>query len=338
MTTTPNDVTAFFLFSPLVPPTLWGTVDADEERVLPSLKSFVLLGHPVRHSASAPMMTAAFRAAGLQHTYSPLDLVRPEGLKRAVQLIRDGSYDGANVTLPYKRDVLKLVDRVDATAERVGAANVIALDEKRRLVAYNTDVGALVAELREATSGRRRAAIIGAGGAALAAVAACKELDFAVVGVTTRSWPDTAAIYESETAERVRALGGIAAVWPSGSKAPASTKLSTEMRLQFAELARFADVVVQATSAGMAGGPPGDAVAAMVPFEGMSKDAVAFDLVYRPALTPFLLAAERAGLRAISGLGMLVRQAEATYKIWLGQDPPPGVMRRAAEVVVSSPV
>lgn len=284
------------------------------------------------------MMTAAFRAAGLQHTYSPLDLVRPEGLKRAIQLIRDGSYDGANVTLPYKRDVLKHVDRVDATAERVGAANVIAIDEKRRLVAYNTDVGALEAELREATSGRRRAAIIGGGGAALAAVAACKALDFAVVGVTTRSWADTAAIYESETAERVRALGGIAAVWPAGSKEPASTKLSTEMRLQFAELARFADVVVQATSTGMAGGPPGDAVAAMVPFDGMSKDAVAFDLVYRPAVTPFLLAAERAGLRAISGLGMLVRQAEATYKIWLGQDPPPGVMRKAAEVVVSSPV
>ncbi len=281
------------------------------------------------------MMTAAFRALGMPHTYSPLDVPKADALPRAVRLLRDGSYDGANVTLPYKREVLRHVDIVHASAEKVGAANVIALDAGRRLIAYNTDVGALEAEIGAATAARSRAAIIGAGGGALAALVACKNLGFPVVGVTTRSWPDTTAVVDAASAERVRALGGIAAVWPGGSREAPLSKLSTELRLQFAELARYADIVIQATSAGMTGGPDGSGVGSMIAFDKMPKTAVAFDLIYRPARTPFLRAAETAGLRAISGLGMLVRQAEATFKIWLGVEPPPGVMRKAAEVVVN---
>lgn len=299
-------------------------------------KSFVLLGHPVRHSISAPMLTSAFRVAGLRHTYTPLDIARPESLRRAFQMIKDGMYDGANITLPYKTTAVSLVDELDASANAVGALNVVApRGEQRKLVGYNTDVAALEAEIAAATTARSRAVVIGAGGAALAAVAACKRLGFAVVGVTTRSWGDTIAIHESKSAERIRALGGIAAVWPSGVGESSVTKLSLEMRLQWSELARSADLVVQATSAGMLGGDPGDAIATLVPFSGMRKTAVVLDVVYRPVVTPFLAAGEAAGLRTVSGLGMLVRQAEAAYRIWLGKDAPDGVMRRAANVVLS---
>ncbi len=300
-----------------------------------SLQSYVLLGHPVRHSASAPMMTAAFRTAGLPHTYSPLDVAKPESLGRAVQLIRDRSYDGANVTLPYKRAVLDLVDVVDDTAKEAGSANVISIDAKQRLVAHSTDLGALEAEIGAATKQRLRAAILGAGGAATAALAACKRLGFAVVGVTTRSWRDTASIHESDSAQRVRELGGLTAVWPTEPEGGGRSKLSTVMRLQWGELAETADIVIQATSAGMVGADPGEEIAAVVPFEHMKPSAVAMDLVYRPAMTPFLRVAEQNGLRILPGLGMLVRQAEASFKIWTGQDPPEGVMRRAAEMVVN---
>ena len=306
-----------------------------EEKATAPQKSFVLLGHPVRHSVSAPMMTAAFRVAGLRHTYNALDIARIEQLRRGIQMIRDGFYEGANVTLPYKTDAVGLVDRLDDTVTAVGALNVVAVEEGRRLVGYNTDVGALQAEIAELTPARGRAVVIGAGGAALAAVAACKRLGFALVGVTTRSWSHTEAIHESKSAARVRALGGMAAVWPTGDQEVAGTKLSMEMRLQWTELARSADLVIQATSAGMVGGPPGEPVAALVPFAAMRKDAAVIDVVYRPERTPFVVAAEQAGLRAASGLGMLVRQAEATYKIWLGQDPPAGVMRRGAIAVLS---
>jgi shikimate dehydrogenase len=281
------------------------------------------------------MLTAAFRAASLPHTYSPLDVTDTRALVRAIGLIRDGLYDGANVTLPYKRAVVGLVDVVDESAAEAGAANVIARDAKGRLVAYNTDASALEAEIADATKGRSRAAILGVGGGAMAAIVACKRLGFAIVGVTTRSWRDTEATHEAESAERVRKLGALTAVWPSEERAMPSTKLSMAMRLQWTELAERADIVVQATSAGMLGGDPGEEVASLVPFHKMPKTAVALDLVYRPAVTPFLAKATAHGLRAVSGLGMLVRQAEASYRIWVGADPPPGVMRKAAEVALS---
>lgn len=282
------------------------------------------------------MMTAAFRAAGYPHTYTPIDINAPDVLTRAVRFIRDGLHDGANVTAPYKRTVLGLVDEVDPVATRTGAANVLAMNERGRLCAYNTDVAALQAEVADATSARARVAILGAGGAAAAAIMACKNLGFALVGVTTRSWGDTEATFDAESAKLVRGLGGIAAVWPSGERVVPGSKFSVAMRLQWAELAQQADVVIQATSAGMMDGPNGENIADLVPFDKMAKETVAFDLIYRPPVTPFLAKASAAGLRAISGLGMLVRQAEASYRIWMKEEPPEGAMRRAADVVVAS--
>jgi len=281
------------------------------------------------------MLTAAFRAASLQHTYSPLDVTDVRSLGRAIQLIKDGLYDGANITVPYKRVAMELCDVVDASAEAARAANVLTKDAKGRVVAMNTDAAALEAEIALATKGRSRAAILGAGGAATAAIVACKKLNFAIVGVTTRSWRDTEAAFEAESAERVRALGALTAVWPSEERDTPSSKLSMAMRLQWTELAERADIVIQATSAGMLGGDPGEEVASVVPFAKMPKTAVALDVVYRPAVTPFLAKAQGEGLTAISGLGMLVRQAEASYRIWVGEAPPEGVMKKAAEIVLA---
>jgi shikimate dehydrogenase len=297
-------------------------------------QSFVLFGHPVRHSISAPMFTAAFRAIGVPHTYSPVDVAKPEALGRAVSFVRDGIYDGANVTLPYKQRVLDHVDAVDATAQRVGAANVL-VREARGVVAYNTDAPALADEIASVTQGRSRAAIIGAGGASLAALAACKSLGFSVIGVTTRSWVDTEAMLAASSATRVRGAGGMASVWPRLEKHPPTTRMSMAMRMQWTELAVLAEVVIQATSAGMHGADPGDEIAAMVPFANMPKSTVAIDLVYRPEETPFLARARATGLIAVGGLGMLVRQAEASFRLWTKEAPPPGVMREAAERVLA---
>lgn len=297
-------------------------------------RSFVLFGHPVRQSISAHMFKAAFRDAGLPHIYSPVDVGSADALRRAVGYVRDGIYDGANITLPYKRDVLQFVDVVDESASRVGAANVIVSDATGKLTAHNTDESALVDVIGAVTGGRSRAAILGAGGAAFAAMCACKRLGFSVIGVTTRSWVDTDTMISAKRADRVRALGGLTAVWPSHVLSPPSTKMSMAMRMQWTELAQLADIVIQASSAGMLGKEAGDEVASFVPFGKMSKQTVALDLIYNPPKTPFLAKAEAAGNPAINGLGMLVRQAEATYALWCGEPPPPGSMQRAAELAM----
>jgi shikimate dehydrogenase len=282
------------------------------------------------------MHAAAFKAAGLPHTYTPIDVPEASDLGRMVREIRTGLLFGANVTLPHKRAAIKLADVLAPTAEETQATNLLVRDGQNRVVAHNTDTGALADEIAAATGSRSRAVILGSGGGAAAAIIACKKLGFRVVGATSRSWVGTQGAHESESATALRELGALTCPWPTEDRAVPSSKFSTALRLQWTELAVQADLVVQATSAGMVGGPDGNELAELVPFTRMPKHAVALDLVYRPVRTPFLIKAEAAGLKTVSGLGMLIRQAEASYRIWIGEAPAPGVMKKAADVALAA--
>jgi shikimate 5-dehydrogenase len=173
---------------------------------------------------------------------------------------------------------------------------------------------------------------VGSGGAAAAAVVACRDLGFRVIGVTSRSWTGSEATFESKTGEHMRGLGALTSPWPlSQPSHPPGGKSSQMLRLQWLELARGADLVIQATSAGMQGGDPGDVVTSIVPWDGLGPRTVAYDVVYGRVDTPFLAAARARGLRAVGGVGMLVRQAAASLSLWLGVEPPVVVMRAAAD-------
>jgi shikimate dehydrogenase len=299
---------------------------------------FSLLGHPVRHSVSPAMCTAAFTALGLPHVYTAIDVPGAAGLARMVDEIRTGTLAGCNVTVPYKRAVLDLADVRADTAEEVGAANVLAL-AGGRVVAHNTDAEALASDLAEVLGDRPRgrAAIIGGGGAGLGALVACRRLGFALVSMTSRSWTNTETMFEAPGAERARALGALTAPWPSPDEAaPTGGKLSQALRLQWSELVAHADCVIQATSAGMLGADPGDDVVRTVPWESLPSHAVAYDVVYNPRVTPFLREAASHGLTAAGGLGMLVRQAALAITLWTGQSPPLDRMREAAEAALDA--
>jgi shikimate dehydrogenase len=309
---------------------------------------FALLGHPVRHSVSPVMHSAAFRALGLPHVYSAFDVPTPQDLMRFVEDLRGGLFGGANVTIPHKQRVLSLVDDVDASARDVGAANVLTRTADGRVVAYNTDVLALADELKELLgegssvvvgarlvkqvppSPRTRAVIIGAGGAGLTAIVACRRLGFTLISVTTRSWVSSEEMLDLPSGERARELGALTAPWP-GESAPVVSKASRALRLNWSELAVTADLIVQATSAGMLGGPPGEDVATIVPWEGLAPHARAYDVIYNPPVTPFLRLARMRGLRAMDGVGMVVGQAARSFSLWTGLDAPTDVMRAAAD-------
>jgi len=293
---------------------------------------FSLLGHPVRHSVSPAMCAAAFAALKMPHVYTAIDVPSPAGLARLADDLRGGMLAGCNVTVPYKRAVLEHADALAATAEEAGAANVLAV-ERGRVIAHNTDAEALARDIDSLWSGppRLRAAIIGSGGAAMAALVACRRLGFRVVSMTSRSWINTETIYEAPAAQRARALGALTAPWPMPDDAAPAGKLSQALRLQWSELVAQADCVIQATSAGMSGADPGEDVSAVVPWDRLPPHALAYDVVYNPRLTAFLRAAHARGLAATDGLGMLVRQAALSIEIWTGSAPPLDTMRRAAE-------
>jgi len=278
---------------------------------------FVLLGHPVSHSLSPAIHGAAYAECGLSHRYELRDAPNEEAVKAAIGEIRSGAIAGANVTVPWKQVALSFADRADATASEVGAANVLVRDPAGGVVAHNADVGALAEELGALVAAPDVTLILGAGGAALAAVAAARRLGTRRVLVSARrfdaatppdTWPNAAPLAR---------LGAELVPWPYAGEE--------------AFLTAEPNVVVQATSAGMLGAAPGADVASVVPWKRLPSGAVAYDLVYNPADTPFLRAARDAGVVARGGLGMLVGQAVISFELWLGRAAPRARMQRAAE-------
>jgi shikimate dehydrogenase len=291
---------------------------------------FAVFGHPIAQSISPIMHKAVFRALGLPHSYEAVDIDDLEHLQSVVDDVRQGNFAGANVTVPYKCAVLDLVERVDPSAHHVGAANTL-VRSRGRVVAYNTDAPGLADDLRALGAVGRTAAVIGSGGGARAAVAACMAVGANVVAVTSRSWGGSETLVGSESAESFRTMGALPCGWPIPQSASGSTKLSEAMRLQWADIAKNADIIVQATSAGMKGADRGDTVAAIVPWEQLRKETLAYDLVYNPSETPFLKAAREHGLRYSGGLGMLARQGAHALGLWLRVLPDIQLMRAAAE-------
>jgi shikimate dehydrogenase len=145
----------------------------------------VLLGHHIGYSASPAMHNAAFAAMGLDARYELAD-VTPEGLADAVDALRVPGRIGANVTQPHKLAVCDLVDDVSPEVERLGAANTITLHGDR-LVAQNTDLPAIVAELAE-LGPVSAAAVLGVGGASRAAEAALRDAGAVVYVVDRGRW------------------------------------------------------------------------------------------------------------------------------------------------------
>lgn len=259
---------------------------------------FAVIGDPIAHSKSPAMHLAAFRALGLPHRYEARRVTAAE-LPGVVQELRDGRYDGLNVTVPHKEAVLALADERGADLR---AANTLVRTPDGRVVAHNTDVPALVEELRDlggpaAPWTTRRALVLGSGGAALAAVAALRLLGADDVALRAR-----------------------------GSRPPATQPWAPSAASEALTLA-----VVQATSAGMTGADAGEPVAAAVAWNALPGDALALDVIYAPPETPFLAAARARGLRTANGLGMLARQGALAFELWLGIPAPLNVMRAALE-------
>ena len=179
----------------------------------------VLMGHGIGYSASPAMHNAAFRAMGIDAHYQLRDV--PAGaLSEEVAELRGPDRLGANVTKPHKLAVCDLVDERAPDVERLGAANTI-VRHGDRLVAHNTDLAAITAELAELGAGGRRAVVLGAGGASRAAIAALEDLGGEATVVTRATWDDMAD-------ELARAEVVVNAT-PIGTEDPSATPVPAEL-------------------------------------------------------------------------------------------------------------
>ncbi len=247
-----------------------------------------VIGHPVAHSRS-PALFARFAAeSGIALAYEAVDVL-PDDLAATLARWRaTPEFVGCNVTLPHKERALALADRVEPAARACGAANVLTR-VGATLVADNTDVAGVEAALAQYGVELRgaRVAILGAGGAARAVAEAARRGGAAAIVIGAR--------------DRTRAAT-LAADFGASACALDAIPL--------------ADVYVNATPVGMQGQPQHSLLPADAP-----RGAAAFDLVYTPEETPFLIDARARGLRTVPGTAMFLAQAAATFDRWFGVVP-----------------
>jgi len=257
-----------------------------------------VLGWPVAHSRSPAIQNAAFEAAGLGWRYVKLP-VRPELLAETVRALPASGYRGVNVTIPHKLDALRLADAASAAASAIGAANTLSFADGR-IDADNTDAGGLLDALERPVAGLR-ALVLGAGGAARAAVWALNDAGASEVAVWNR------------TAERAEAL-------------------ARELGATAVERPGTADLLVNATSVGLDPGLAGDDALSSLGLLGSEPPALVADLVYRAdgAPTPVAGWAARGGAAVVDGLEILVRQGARSFSLWTGLPAPVETMRAAA--------
>ncbi len=264
-----------------------------------------VIGDPVRHSLSPRIHNAAFAALDLDWAYVALP-VSAGGGADALAAMRTFGIEGLSVTMPLKDEIAAAVDRRSPAVDKLGACNCVARDGEA-LVGHNTDGDGFVRALcEEAFSSATPTdlvgasiAVIGAGGAARAIIDALSRAGAGSIDVINRTL---------DKAEHAASLAANGRAVPIESQADA-----------FAA----ADIIVNATSIGMAGddGLP-------LPVDVLSNQIVA-DIVYQPLETPLLRAARSRGLLAVGGVGMLVHQAAIAFELWTGEQAPVDVMREA---------
>ena len=256
----------------------------------PGRRRAAVIGHPVAHSRSPAMHTAAYRALGLDWAYTAID-VEPSALPAFAAGLDAGGFAGVNVTIPHKQAVLELCDELSCEAGRAGSVNTVLVRDGR-LRGETTDGAGLLWALGDAEPAD--ALVLGAGGAARAAVTALADAGWRVAVSARR--PEAAA-----------ALGVAVEPWPPRAGAR---------------------LIVNATPLGQV---PGTADA--VPGTGLITPAtIVCDLAYRGdgTPTPLIGAATARGARAVDGLDVLVGQGIAAFELLTGVPAPVDVMRAAA--------
>lgn len=260
-----------------------------------------LLGWPLDYTLSPVIHNAAFRNLGLDWIYLVWP-VPPERLRAAVEGIRALGAMGANVTMPHKKAVLELLDEVSGDAKEVGAVNTIQrLGDT--LVGHNTDVdgfGQFLTQEAGCDPSEKRAVVLGSGGAARAVVKSLADLGAASVTVTARNLDKS---------------GELRLLHPEG--------IALRSWDEAEEAAEHADIIVNATPLGADGED-------LLPGVALNPGQVVVDLVYRPPSTRLIERARASGASGWGGLGMLLSQAAASFRIWTGQDAPVDIMSVAA--------
>src|ERR1700691_205182 len=257
------------------------------EQVDPATRVYAVAGDPVAHSLSPAIMNAALRRETVNGVYVAL---HAKTLKDLLTCVREIPIHGLSITMPYKEAILPFLDNTDSHTTKIGACNTVVRAQVVKLYAYNTDTSGVVRPLERRLSTLQDAKILvlGAGGAARAAVFGLKERGAEVFILNRRS--------------------------AAGQKLARRAHARSMKR---ADLKKFAfDVIINATPVGMGN-------TRETPLQEKEINArYVFDMIYDPFETRLLQLAKQRGAQIIPGIEMFVHQAARQFEIWTGKPAP----------------
>ena len=268
------------------------------DQVEAATRVYGVAGDPIEHSLSPIIMNTALRRENVNGVYLPL---HAKTLKDLMHCVREIPLHGLSVTMPYKQSILAHLDNTDAHTTKIGACNTVVRGQDGKLYGFNTDAAGVVRPLEQRLSiENAKVLVLGAGGAARAAVFGLKERG--------------------------------AEIWILNRTSVKAQKLARQAKartIKRADLRKIAfDVIINATPVGM--GNTRDC-----PLKDEEIQArVVFDMVYDPVETHLLQVARAKGIPVIPGVEMFVQQAARQFEIWTGKPAPAGDMLRAVTIAL----
>jgi shikimate dehydrogenase len=259
-----------------------------------------IMGWPVSQAFSPRLHGFWLNEMGIDGALVPL-AVKPEDFSTVVRGLMKAGFKGASVTIPHKEAAFAICHSVDLAARAAGAVNLLVFHDDGRIEGCNTDATGLAMSLRvdlgaDCVRGKV-VVVLGAGGAARAAVVAAHDLGATEVRVLNRTKHRADAL-AAELARQV------------------STTLTVLPDSEWATAAKDAALVIHTTSAGMKGAPSLD-----IDLGALPKTAAVCDIVYNPLETPLLERANALGLKTVDGLGMLMHQGVPAFAAFFGTAP-----------------
>lgn len=244
------------------------------------MKLFGLIGYPLGHSFSEKFFTEKFQKENINACYKLFPI---ENIQLFHQILeKNPTIEGLNVTIPYKEQIVPYLDELDKTAAEIGAVNVIKIKKdvnQVKLIGYNSDIIGFEQSIRPLlTEHHKKALILGTGGASKGVAYVLKKLNIDYTFVSRNKNVDCFT-YEELNKEIINSHTLIVNCSPIGTY-------------------------------------PNTEVCPNIPYEGLSKQHLLYDLIYNPEKTLFLKKGEMEGATIKNGLEMLHKQAISAWEIW----------------------
>ena len=251
-------------------------------------KKFGIIGNPIKHSLSPVLHEYWFKKYNIDAEYSIVEATN-EDLPKIVKKIKDGSYSGFNVTLPFKQKIINYLDLIVNDAEVTGSVNTLLLDNNKRVVGENTDVfGLQAAYLKEIENNlNKKALVIGAGGVSPSVVLSVQKSGIRNISITNRTKEKCIFLKN-----RFKFLNIIS--WEN----------------LVSEIKNF-DIIINATSLGLKNSNEFN-----FNFTNTKKDVVYIDTIYNPLETKTLKHLKEEGKKVFNGLDMFIYQGQKSFYLW----------------------